>query len=322
MRRYFGFTLILLAILGFGKAAAQEQSSQQKALPESTTPEYGPARGALVLVGGGDDRATGIMETFINLAGGLGAKFVLVPTANGNQNPDGSVKVYNEEAEVGPWRRLGIANIHMLHTSDKNVANTEEFVKPLRDADGVWFEGGRQWNIIDSYKGTLTEQAFREVLARGGVVGGSSAGASALGDLLIRGAVSGPDVVLAPEPDHLKGLDLLHRTAIDQHINAFNRWDDLIPVIKSHPELLGIGLSEGTAIIVRGDRFEVWGKWKVAVHDNTHLYQPWEKPYYLLEAGDVYNMKTRQIEKLGDGPQPRPQLIPAERYSSNHGGNE
>ena len=55
-----------------------------------------------------------------------------------------------------------------------------------------------------------------------------------------------------------------------------------------------------------GDTFEVIGKWKVAVHDNTRLYQPWEKPYFVLSAGDVYNMKTRRIEKLGIGaPPPR-----------------
>ncbi len=47
-----------------------------------------------------------------------------------------------------------------------------------------------------------------------------------------------------------------------------------------------------------GDKFEVMGKWKVAVHDNTRLYQPWEKPYFVLSPGDVYNMKTRKIEKL------------------------
>ena len=46
------------------------------------------------------------------------------------------------------------------------------------------------------------------------------------------------------------------------------------------------------------------GKWKVAVHDNTHVYQPWEKPYYVLSQGDVYNMKTRKIEKFGNGVTP------------------
>ncbi len=61
---------------------------------------------------------------------------------------------------------------------------------------------------------------------------------------------------------------------------------------------------EGRAIIVTGDKFEVLGKWKVAVHDNTHVYQPWDKPYYVLSPGDVYNMKTRKIEKLGTGVTP------------------
>jgi cyanophycinase len=71
--------------------------------------------------------------------------------------------------------------------------------------------------------------------------------------------------------------------------------------MQKFPDLLGLGLSEGTAIVVTGDRFEVMGKWKVAVHDNTRLYQPWEKPYFVLSAGDVCNMKTRRIEKLGIG---------------------
>ena len=97
---------------------------------------------------------------------------------------------------------------------------------------------------------------------------------------------------------------LLRKVAIDQHINTRNRWDHLIPVIQKYPNLLGIGLSEATAIIVKGDRFEVMGAWKVAVHDNTRLYQPWEKPYFVLSIGDVYNMKTRKVEKYGNGATP------------------
>src|SRR5580693_9278090 len=106
---------------------------------------------------------------------------------------------------------------------------------------------------------------------------------------------------MTPEKEHEHGFNFMRKTAIDQHINTRGRWDDLIPVIKKYPNLLGIGLSEGTAIIVKGDRFEVMGAWKVSVHDNTRLYQPWEKPYFVLSTGDVYNMKTRRIEKLGIG---------------------
>jgi cyanophycinase len=112
------------------------------------------------------------------------------------------------------------------------------------------------------------------------------------------------------EPEHQHGFAFLRRSAIDQHINTRMRWDDLIPVIKTYPNLLGLGLSEGTAIVVTGDRFEVMGKWKVAVHDDTQPYQPWEKTYRILAAGDVYNMRTRAVEKYGNGAQAAPPVSP------------
>jgi len=264
-------------------------------------PEYGPPTGTLVVVGGGSLDGTGIVERFIQLAGGPDASFVIVPTAGGNRNPDGSVRAYTEEDVVGPWVKRGIRNVRMLHTHDPKVADTEAFAAVLRTANGVWFNGGRQWNIVDSYMNTLTYKEFHQVLARGGVIGGSSAGATIQGDYLVRGAIAGPEIIMTPEKEHERGFNFLRRSAIDQHINTRNRWDDLVPVIQKMPELLGIGLSEGTAIIVTGDRFEVAGKWKVAIHDATRLYQPWEKPYFVLSAGDVYNMKTRKIEKLGTG---------------------
>jgi len=264
-------------------------------------PEYGPPKGTLVVVGGGSLEGTGILERFIQLAGGPDASFVIVPTAGGNKNQNGTVREYKEADIIAPWLKRGIKNVRMLHTHDPKVADTEAFAAILRTADAVWFNGGRQWNIVDSYMNTLTYREFHNVLARGGVIGGSSAGATIQGDYLVRGAIAGPQIMMTPEKEHERGFNFLRRTAIDQHINARNRWDDLIPVIQKMPELLGIGLSEGTAIVVTGDRFEVAGKWKVAVHDNTRLYQPWEKPYFVLSAGDVYNMKARKIEKLGTG---------------------
>ncbi len=268
--------------------------------------EYGPPNGTLVIVGGNmKDQA--IYDRFIQLAGGPEARFVIVPTAGGNKNRDGSVRVYKEEDVVAPWKKRGLKNVTMLHTHDPKVADTEEFVKNLRQANAIWFDGGRQWNIVDSYANTLTYREFHKVLERGGVIGGSSAGATIQGDYLVRGAISGSEVVMAPEPEHQKAFAFLRRSAIDQHINARNRWDDLIPVIKKFPELLGIGLSEDTAIIVKGDTFEVMGSWKVAVHDNTRLYQPWEKPYFVLSAGDVYDMKARKVVKYGNGVRARQQ---------------
>jgi len=265
------------------------------------TAEYGPAKGTLVIVGGGNLNGSGISEKFVELAGGKDKNFVIVPTAGGNRNQDGSLIVYKEVDIIAPWVKLGVTHVRMLHTADPKVADTEEFAKALRDANAVWFNGGRQWNIVDSYANTLTYREFHNVLERGGVIGGSSAGATIQGDYLVRGDTSGPNVMMTAEPNHQRAFAFLRKVAIDQHINTRNRWDDLIPVIQKYPNLLGIGLSEATAIIVHGDRFEVTGAWKVAVHDNARLYQPWEKPYYVLSVGDVYNMKTRRIEKLGIG---------------------
>ncbi len=295
MRRHFVFlTIVFSLVAGFAVRGDGQE-----------VPEYGPPNGSLVIAGGGPLEGTGIVEKFIELAGGMEARFVIVPTAAGNRNADGTVKIYKEEEIIAPWLKLGLKHVTMLHTYDPGIADTEEFVRPLREANAVWFDGGRQWNIVDSYMNTLTYKEFHKVLERGGVIGGSSAGATIQGDYLVRGAIAGPQIVMTPEPEHEHGFNFLRRTAIDQHINTRNRWDDLIPVIRKYPNLLGIGLSEGTAIIVKGDRFEVMGRWKVAVHDNSRLYQPWEKPYFVLSAGDVYNMRTRRIEKLGNGAQPR-----------------
>jgi cyanophycinase len=286
-------TAILLALMAAATSFSQQVS------------EYGPPKGTLVIVGG-NMRDPAIPARFIELAGGPEANFVIVPTAGGNRNNDGTLRAYREEDVTAPWKKRGLKNVTMLHTHDPKVADTEEFVQNLRKANAVWFDGGRQWNIVDSYANTLTLKEFHKVLERGGVIGGSSAGATIQGAYLVRGAISGPDVVMAPEPEHQAAFAFLRRSAIDQHINARNRWDDIIPVIKKFPELLGIGLSEDTAIVVKGDTFEVIGAWKVAVHDNTRLYQPWEKPYYVLSPGDVYDMKTRKIVKLGNGTRRQP----------------
>ncbi|HSC29748.1 MAG TPA: hypothetical protein VLD67_20895, partial [Vicinamibacterales bacterium] len=154
--------VLLLGLVSVGRAALQEAT------------EYGPAKGSLVIVGGGSMEGTGIVEKFIQLAGGPDAKFVIVPTAGGNRTQDGSVRAFKEEDRIASWLRRGLKTVKMLHTHDPKVADTEAFVKDLREANAVWFNGGRQWNIVDSYANTLTFKEFHKVLERGGVIGGSS----------------------------------------------------------------------------------------------------------------------------------------------------
>lgn len=284
-------TLVAFGVLSTATALSARRVQAQ------ATPEYGPAKGTLLIVGGGATGGTGIVEKFIELAGGNDAKIIVVPTAGGNRNGKGEVVPYVDSIVLKSWTERGLTNVHMLHTADPKVADTEAFAAMLKDAKAVWFVGGRQWHIVDSYANTRTYAAFHEVLARGGVIAGSSAGASIQGEYLVRGAISGSNVMMAPEPEHQDGFKFLRKSAIDQHIDARNRWDDLSQVITKFPNLLGIGISEGTAILVTQDQFVVMGKSKVAIHDTTHPAQANGKSYLVLQAGDKYDMKARQVIK-------------------------
>ncbi len=257
-------------------------------------PEYGPSSGTLVIAGGGNLDGTGIIERFVEAAGGPAAYIVIVPTAGGNFDRDGKPVPYEAEKVLASWRARGLTNVHMLHTHDAKIADTPAFSSQLAQARGVWFNGGRQWNIVDSYAGTRTFDGFHAVLARGGVIGGSSAGATIQGEYLVRGAISSSNVMMAPEPEHQDAFGFLRRTAIDQHIDTRDRWTDITPVLERFPTLLGIGLSEGTAIVVQRDTFSVIGRGKVAVHDNTRTVPAGGQTYFTLSAGERYDLKARR----------------------------
>jgi cyanophycinase len=265
-------------------------------LPAQNAPVHGPSSGSLVIAGGGQLDGTGIIERFVELAGGPHAKIVIVPTAGGNRRENGTLIPYDAERVLASWKARGLTNVHMLHTHDRKIADTDSFSSLLLDAKGVWFNGGRQWNIVDSYAGTKSYHAFHNVLTRGGVIGGSSAGATIQGTYLVRGAVAGPQIMMAPEPEHQDAFNFLRKSAIDQHVDARNRWNDLIPVMDKFPEYLGLGLSESTAIVVQGDTFEVLGKADVAVHDRSKAVAG-APPFIKLGPGSRYHMQRRTIIK-------------------------
>jgi cyanophycinase len=276
---------------------------------EESSPVVGPAKGALVIMGGGGkDRAFDqIFAKFVELAGGKDARIVLVTTA-ASSHPD------YDYSRSGATRyakeKLGVAEATVLHTHDREVADTEEFVKPISRATGVWFGGGRQWRFTKAYGGTRTEREFRKVLERGGVIGGSSAGATIQGSFLARGDTSGNTIMVG---DVQRGFGYLRNAAIDQHVVARGREKDLIKVLedpgnKMRPEfdraaMLGIGIDEDVAIVVTGDRFEVIGKENgaVLVHDpkkwkkTTPDTEKWET----LRTGGSYDLKERRI--IGKG---------------------
>lgn len=268
-------------------AIASRLVASRPALAQSApAPRLGPPRGTVMVVGGGTIGPE-LLAKFIELAGGPDALILDVPTAGGDS-------VYPAD-----WRgtralkQAGARNVVVLHTIDRKVADSEAFARVLARAGGVWFEGGRQWHLVDSYAGTRTERAFHEVLARGGVVGGSSAGASILSSYLLRGARAGNSVMMAP--GYEAGFGFLRGVAIDQHVVARERLRDLADsLIPRRPDLLGISEDEGTAWVVRGDTAEIMGRNKAFVYGGRDANDP-GVPFLTLRPGDRYDLARRRV---------------------------
>ena len=245
---------------------------------EANGQSVGPEKGTLIIAGGGKLSDT-ILMNFIAAAGGIEAPILVIPTALG-------LTTY-EEKEGDFLRRLGAKNVKVWHTDNKSMADSDSFVNPIRNAKGIWFTGGRQWRLVDSYAGTASEKAFWAVLENDGVIGGTSAGASIQGDYLIRGDTKNNTILMG---DHEKGFAFLKNVVIDQHVLARNRSFDLPKVLEKLPTSLGIGLDENTAIVVKKDTFSVIGDSYVLMYDKST-----ENPFYLLKKGDQYDLQKRQV---------------------------
>jgi len=231
-----------------------------------------------VLAMGGGNGTTEIYEKWKNLGGGNKAHVVLIPTAN---NPgDEIAPVINGLKQV-----FGVQEIAVLDTKDRSKANSDQFVAPLKQATFVFIDGGRQWRLADAYLDTRVQAELRNVLKRGGVIAGSSAGASILASYLVRGDPSGPEVMMAK--GHERGFGLIPNTAIDQHVSERHREHDLEQVIAADPKLVGIGIDPNTMIVVHGDQFEVIGSGKVYITTAGH-------PLYSIAPRSRFDLRKRK----------------------------
>lgn len=229
----------------FRRAARQRASGTDPGKTTATTAEA--SSGSLVIVGGGA-MPRDVVQRFVELAGGPSGHVVVLPTAVPPEQTDRRVPGFLAQA--------GLRKVTVLDQRGI-LADSPTFAETLSDATGIWFGGGRQWHFVDAYEGTQAIAMFNAVLARGGVIGGSSAGATIQGEFLVRGSPLGNTVMMAE--GYERGFAFLPGTAIDQHFSQRGRQPDLLPVISQHSQLLGIGLDEGTAIVVRGRRAEVAG---------------------------------------------------------------
>jgi len=284
---------ILIAV----SLSATISAGAQPVQPRDTA-EFGPAHGTLMIIGGGL-RSEALRKRFISLAGGPEALILLVPTA---AEGDDSGEYWQSLRDL---EDAGARHVKVLHTRDRKQADSEAFVDPIKQAAGVFIMGGRHWRLADAYLNTRTHRELFALLERGGVIAGTSAGATIQGSFMVRGDTKGNETMIG---DHVEGMGFLKGVTIDQHVLRRNRQFDLIPVIEAHPELLGIGIDEDTAIVVRRDRFEVIGSSYVLIYDSTRVTGAGGQ-FYFLAPGDRYNLKTREAER------PQPRGTPLERVA-------
>ena len=246
----------------------------------------GLENGTLVIVGGGGT-PRGLMNRIVQLAGGKEARMVYIPCSESDQ-------VAEPRSTLARWKRMGVKSATWIHTKDRQAADSdEELLAKLRNATGLWFGGGRQWNFVDSYYGTEAHRLMKDVLARGGVVGGSSAGASVLSRYMCRAnPVANFDIMA---PGYERGLGFIDGIAIDQHFSQRNRFKDMTSLKKRYPQLLGLGIDESTAVVINKSTAQVVGKGKVHFYDQQLPASKGESDYTALAAGETYDLGKRAV---------------------------
>ena len=247
------------------------------------TPEPVVAQGTLMIVGGGR-MPIELVKEFIETAGGKDAHIVILPTSM----PDPLPTDYGKRMfEAG-----GAKNVTVLTQRTRQDVESKAVLEALRTADGIWFGGGRQWRFVDAYEHTQAYPLIHAVLARGGIIGGSSAGASIQGDYLARANPLGNRDIMAP--GYEKGFGFLPGSAIDQHFKQRNRFKDMSSLVDKYPQLLGIGIDEGTALVVKRGLGAVKGDGAVHFYDRRQSVVENEKDYLTIESGRTFDLVKRE----------------------------
>lgn len=258
-------------------------------------------KGILIIIGGAEDKEgkCEILKKVVELSGNINSRLVLMTTAT--QYPKSVGENYKNI-----FSSLGVLNIEILNINSRIEASNEGYVKIIENASCIFFTGGDQLRITSLLGGTKIHKALIEAYSNGTLIVGTSAGASAMSSSMI---VTGKDDD-APKYCTLKmapGLGLLDEVIIDQHFAQRGRIGRLFIAVAQNPHMLGVGIDEDTAIIVKNDGFEVIGSQSVTVVDginiiNTNVSEllPNEPicltnvTIHVLSKGYGYNFKKRQ----------------------------
>ncbi len=261
--------------------------------------------GPLIIIGGGEDREGErviLREVARHLNGG---KLVLATVAS--HQPEGYFEVYQKA-----FADLGIEDLVELYVNDRAETLDPEKLSLFDGAAGVFFSGGDQLRISSQIGDTPIEQRVREIHERGGLIAGTSAGASMMSETMLVKGTSGEshkigDLHMAP------GLGLVRDVIIDQHFAERGRFGRLFGAVAHNPRELGIGIDEDTALVVMGERFEVIGSGCAYVVDGagvTHSNIAEARPeralsmydirLHVLSSGDSFDLAGRRPAQVPD----------------------
>jgi cyanophycinase len=280
----------VIVFLGCRPASGAEPSATKATAPK----EPKGAAGCLLIAGGGRLPAA-IRNRFLQLGGGEKAHVVVIPTAS--RRCDDGIESHSSYAYWAPLLKANkISSLAFLHTRRREQANDPQFVKPLTEASAVWFTGGDQVLLTEAYKGTAVEREIRALLDRGGVVGGTSAGAAVMSAVMIR--YGNPIARVGP------GFGFVSNFVVDQHFQQRKRLRRLLGVLAKHPRLLGLGIDEKTAVEVHGQKVRVLGA------GNVHLCLPAPDPakaeVKVLAVGSEIDLNDYSARDLDPAPAPTP----------------
>jgi len=261
----------------------------------------GGSRGALVLIGGAEEkvRDAEILRRFGKLCGGDRARIVIIPTASETREKG---ERYEEV-----FKSVGVRSVRSLPFESRSDCDRPEWLEGLGEADGIFLTGGNQLRLSTTLGGTAVAKLLRRLNADGVPVAGTSAGAAFLPEHMIAFGDEGPTprgdmVALAP------GLGLTNRVVVDQHFRQRDRLGRLLTALAYNPFAIGVGLDEDTAAFIGADnRLEVVGSGALTIVDPSHVelssMDSARRSYpvcligvrlHILVDGAVFNLETRE----------------------------
>lgn len=268
----------------------------RKSLSEN---KRGGSAGTLIIIGGHEDKK-GDRVILKEVARRVG-QGRLVVTSVASHEPEGYFEGYEQV-----FRELGLSNTSDLYINERSESVLEEKLSTFDGATGVFFTGGDQLRITSQIGDTPIEQRVQDIYAAGGVICGTSAGASAMCETMLvkgRGSESYRVGGLRMAP----GLGLIPSVIIDQHFAERGRMGRLLGAVAQNPRLLGIGIDEDTAIVVEGEQFTVLGSGAVYVVDGagvTHsniaeaqvdgVLSMYDVRLHVLSSGERFDLNSRR----------------------------